>query len=77
MKSDAKDAVFRPSRENEVGRKDMVHSMIPFYYSRMLSYVNYTKDMGTKECEAYLENICRLYETQKQYLIDRWDEEKN
>ena len=63
-------------RNNEISRQNLVTSMIPFYYSRMLSYVNKTKDMGTKECEAYLENIYRLYESEKDYLIRRWDDEK-
>jgi glycosyltransferase involved in cell wall biosynthesis len=63
-------------RNSELPRQELIESMIPFYYSRMLSFVNKTIDWGTKECEDYLENIFRIYESEKPYLIQRWDEGK-
>jgi hypothetical protein len=47
--------------------------MVPFYHSRMLSYMNRTADMGTVECEEYLENIFRNYEQEKGFLIGSWE----
>jgi hypothetical protein len=49
-------------------------SLVPFYYSRMLSYINKTRDLGTRECEEYLDAIYRVYENEKPYLVRRWDE---
>ncbi len=30
--------------------------------------------MGIKECEEYFESINRVFENEKYYLIQRWDE---
>ena len=47
--------------------------MIPFYHSRILSFVNKTAHMDTKECEEYFESIVRVFEAEKSYLVKRWD----
>lgn len=54
----------------------MVESMIPFYHSRILSFVNKTAHKDTKECEEYFESIVRVFEAEKSYLIKRWDEDQ-
>ncbi len=64
-------------RNNELPRQALIESMIPFYYSRMLSFVNKTIDWGTKECDDYLEKIFRVYENEKPYLIQRWNKGKS
>lgn len=61
-------------RNQHVNRNDLLEALIPFYHSRVLSYVNRTKDMETRESEEYLENINRIFEAEKYYLLDRWDE---
>jgi len=58
---------------NKIKNDTLLTSLIPFYYSRILSYVNKTLDKGTRESEMYLENISRVFETEKFYLLDRWD----
>jgi glycosyltransferase involved in cell wall biosynthesis len=63
-------------RNNSIPREDIIESMIPFYHSRILSFVNKTIDMGTKECEEYFESINRIFENEKDYLIQRWDEDQ-
>ena len=63
-------------RNNEIPREDIIESMIPFYHSRILSFVNKTIDKGTKECEEYFESINRIFESEKDYLIKRWDEDQ-
>jgi glycosyltransferase involved in cell wall biosynthesis len=55
----------------------LLDSLIPFYYSRMLSHINKTRDMGTRECEEYLDAIYPIYEAEKSYLIKRWDGQRN
>jgi len=63
-------------RNNVIPREDIIESMIPFYHSRILSFVNKTIDMETKECEEYFESINRIFENEKDYLIKRWDEDQ-
>jgi glycosyltransferase involved in cell wall biosynthesis len=60
-------------RNNELDRNIIIESLIPFYHSRILSYVNKTEVAGVKEAEEYLENINRIFESEKYYLISRWD----
>jgi hypothetical protein len=58
----------------ELDRNELINALVPFYHSRVLSYVNKTKGMETREAEEYLENITRVFESEKYYLIQRWDE---
>ena len=51
----------------------IIESMIPFYHARVLSFVNKTENADVKEAEEYLENVNRIFETEKYYLINRWD----
>jgi glycosyltransferase involved in cell wall biosynthesis len=62
-------------RNNEISRGDIIEAMKPFYHSRILSFVNKTGQMGIKECEEYFEQIVRIFEEEKGYLIQRWDED--
>jgi hypothetical protein len=64
-------------RNNEIPREQIIESMIPFYHSRVLSFVNRTGHMNTMECEQYFERINRVFENEKYYLIKRWDEDQN
>ncbi len=63
-------------RNNEIPREKVVEAMIPFYHSRILSFVNRTTEMEIKECEEYFEGIVRVFEKEKYYLIKRWDEDE-
>lgn len=56
-----------------VPKEQLIESMIPFYHSRILSFVNKTAQKDTKECEEYLESITRVFEAEKSYLVKRWD----
>ncbi len=64
-------------KKGEHDEKELLESLIPFYHSRVLSFVNKTGSFGTLECEEYLENILRIFEREKYYLIQRWDEARN
>lgn len=63
-------------RNNEIPREQIIEAMIPFYHSRILSFVNKTGHMGIKECEEYFEAINRVFENEKYYLLKRWDEDQ-
>jgi glycosyltransferase involved in cell wall biosynthesis len=63
-------------RNAELDRQKIIEAMIPFYHSRILSFVNKTKEKGIKETEEYFENIVRVFEDEKNYLIKRWDEDQ-
>jgi glycosyltransferase involved in cell wall biosynthesis len=63
-------------RNAEFDRQKIIESMIPFYHSRILSFVNKTTKKDIKETEEYFENIVRVFEDEKQYLIQRWDEDQ-
>ena len=63
-------------RNNEILKELIIESMIPFYHSRILSFVNKTVHMNIKECEEYFESIVRVFEEEKPYLIRRWNEDQ-
>ncbi len=58
-------------------RDELLAALVPFYHSRVLSYVNSTVGAETREAEEYLENINRVFEEEKYYLVDRWDASAN
>lgn len=61
-------------KNNEIDRDLLLEALIPFYHSRVLSFVNHTQGMETRESEEYLENINRIFEAEKYYLLERWNE---
>ena len=63
-------------RNNELPKEKVIDALIPFFHSRLLSFVNKTSHMETKECEEYFESIVRIFESEKYYLIKRWDQDQ-
>jgi hypothetical protein len=63
-------------RYEVVPRQELLDSLVALYYSRMLSYINKTKDMGTRECEEYLDAVYRIFENEKPHLVRSWDGER-
>lgn len=61
------------NRNAEIEQDRLVAAMVPFYHSRILSFVNRTLEMDTRRAEEYLENITRTFQREKYYLIERWD----
>ena len=61
-------------KNNGLDRDKLLEALIPFYHSRVLSFVNKTEGLETRESEEYLENINRIFEAEKYYLIERWNE---
>ena len=56
-------------------RRLMVSLMTPLYFARVASFVNRTRDMSNEEAEAVVEEQAVIFETMKEYLIQRWDYE--
>jgi glycosyltransferase involved in cell wall biosynthesis len=65
------------NRNHEIPQDDLLKALVPFYHARLLSYVNRTLQMDTREAEEYLENISRTFQREKYYLIQRWDAKAN
>jgi len=63
-------------RNAESDRQKIIEAMIPFYHARILSFVNKTINMNIKDTENYFENIVRVFENEKHYLIKKWDEDQ-
>jgi glycosyltransferase involved in cell wall biosynthesis len=61
-------------KNDEMDKDQILNSLIPFYHSRVLSYVNRTQGLETRESEEYLENINRIFESEKYFLLERWNE---
>ena len=61
------------ARKRDIDQGKLLEALVPFYHSRVLSFVNRTSDMDTREAEEYLENINRIFEKEKYYLIEHWD----
>ncbi len=64
-------------RNGEVDKDELMEALITFYHSRVLSFVNKTRDSEIRESEEYLENIMRVFEKEKYYLIERWQNTGN
>jgi glycosyltransferase involved in cell wall biosynthesis len=58
-------------------RDELLKALLPFYHSRVLSFVNKTINHNARDAEEYLENIQRIFEGEKYYLIERWDQAKS
>jgi glycosyltransferase involved in cell wall biosynthesis len=64
-------------KHNGTDHERLLEALIPIYHSRVLSFVNKTRSFGVRDTEEYLENIIRVFEAEKYYLIQRWNETKN
>ena len=66
---------YKNASEDE--RERLMEALIPFYHSRVLSFVNETRNHDAREAEEYLDKITRVFEAEKYYLIERWDRAKS
>ncbi len=55
-------------------RQLMVSLMTPLYFARVASFVNRTYHMNNEEAEEVVEEQALVFEKNKDYLIQRWDE---
>ena len=59
---------FAIAFRNGVGVEDM----IPFYFARVASFVEETKDMSSEEAEEVIEKQLELFAKMKANLVERW-----
>ena len=60
------------------GNRDLLISlMTPLYFARVASFVNRTSDMTNEEAEAVVEEQAEIFERNKAYLIEKWDQPVN
>jgi hypothetical protein len=62
---------------DEADRDELMEALIPFYHSRVLAFVNDTRDSDDRAAEDWLDRASRVFEAEKYYLIDRWDHAKS
>jgi hypothetical protein len=62
--------------KGSVHREHLLRSMIPLYLGRVASFVKENQESPAREVEAKIESLCKVFETMKPYLMDRWDKRK-
>lgn len=65
---------YRRSPRDEEHLSRLMLSMVPLYLGRTASFVRETQDMPPYEAEEIIEELCDLFEEEKEYLIQRWFE---
>jgi hypothetical protein len=58
-------------------REHLLKSLTPLYLGRVASFVLETRESNHWEVENKIENLCRVFEEGKPYLIDAWDKPLN
>jgi hypothetical protein len=53
--------------------RHLLRAMIPLYLGRVAAFVLRTESGGAAEVEAEIEGVCRVFESLKPHLLDRWD----
>ncbi|MFQ5957697.1 MAG: glycosyltransferase [Candidatus Brocadiales bacterium] len=54
-------------------RYKLVMIMTPLYFARIAHFVNFTREMSDDEAEKVVEESARMFELEKDYLLDRWE----
>jgi glucosylglycerate synthase len=55
----------------------LLKSLTPLYLGRVASFIQETRDSGHEAVEEKIEDLCRVFEREKPYLIDHWDKPLN
>jgi len=53
-------------------RMRLLSLMTPLYLARVASFINRTRDMNSREAEAVVEEQARVFEENKDYLVELW-----
>lgn len=56
-----------------MNRDHLLRSLTPLYLGRTASFINETQEADAGQVEDVIEGICREFESQKTYLVERWD----
>jgi hypothetical protein len=55
-----------------IDRRHLLQSLTPLYIGRVASFVLTTLEMDDRAAEERIEELCRVHEQLKSYLIERW-----
>ncbi len=58
--------------KRRLDRKHLLQSLTPLYIGRVTSFVLETLELDDNAAEAKIEELCRVYEQLKPYLLQRW-----
>lgn len=58
----------------KTNRRSLMGIMTPLYFARIASFINRTLDMNNQEAEMVVEEQAQMFEEQKDYLIQRWND---
>lgn len=58
----------------EINRYKLIELVTPLYYARVASFVVQSWDMSSPEAEDLVEEQATIFEDQKEYLIQAWDQ---
>ena len=58
--------------ERRMPREHLIKSLTPLYLGRTATFVLETQALTTVEAEARVEQLCRVFESSKSYLTERW-----
>ncbi len=56
-----------------INREHLLKSFIPLYLGRTAFFVKDNWDSSSEEVERKIENLCKIFEDKKEYLIENWD----
>jgi glycosyltransferase involved in cell wall biosynthesis len=59
-------------QKGTVHRDHLLKSMIPLYLGRVASFVKENRESSAREVEDRIEDLCKLFEEMKPYLIGHW-----
>ena len=60
-------------RGGRIDREHLLRSLTPLYLGRTAAFVIETRDSSAEDVESLIEGLCRQFERDKPYLIERWD----
>ena len=58
-------------------REHLLRSFTPLYLGKIASFILETRQNSHWEVENKIEQLCQIFEREKSYLIDRWDQPEN
>jgi len=61
--------------ERRLPREHLIKSLTPLYLGRTATFVLETQGLTTTEAEGRIEQLCRVFEENKSYLVERWRSE--
>ena len=61
-------------QRGRVDREHLLRSLTPLYLGRTAAFVIETLDASAEDVESLIEALCRQFECDKPYLIERWNE---